>query len=396
MPDFDFLDKPRYYYTDSDNKKRGPVSKRQLKKMAEEGVIETNTLIRTVGGGKFVADMIPGIFPDSLAEQKLFYYVGSDGLRHGPVSRLELDELEAKGFIARETEIILPSGKTGIADYIPDLIKGDVFRPSIWRTIGFWLKYCNTKEFRTNVAAWLGILILLALFVIIILLAVYATYLIKSLFAAMLITSVLLVVSPVPIRACHGIYTSVYPNMYHATETGFLTRVAYFIEKKGYDVNMPRQKGRSETMLHVAAKYFNLEMIEYLITQGADVNAKDNTNQTPLHYAVQTSLCYAYAVRASDFEALKFLIAQGADVNAKDNTKQTPLHYATRTSNLKTIEFLIAQGADVNATGKHGKTPLNIAMSEYEDKIVKILRARGGKTSKELRKGASGDSQNIP
>ena len=61
-------------------------------------------------------------------------------------------------------------------------------------------------------------------------------------------------------------------------------------------------------------------------------------------------------------EIVELVIAEGADVNAKRNTGVTPLHHAARNGHKEVAELLIANGADVNAKiegGSHkGNTPL--------------------------------------
>ena len=61
-------------------------------------------------------------------------------------------------------------------------------------------------------------------------------------------------------------------------------------------------------------------------------------------------------------EIVELVIAEGADVNAKRNTGVTPLHHAAWNGHKEVAELLIANGADVNAKiegGSHkGNTPL--------------------------------------
>ena len=103
---------------------------------------------------------------------------------------------------------------------------------------------------------------------------------------------------------------------------------------------------KNTTSLHLAVERCNKEIAENIITNGANVNAKDRFDNTPLHYAVQTD----------QKEIIELLIAKGADVNAKNNNGRTPLDLATNPENLfKTEEFL------------------------------ELLRKHGGKTSKELK-----------
>ncbi len=60
-------------------------------------------------------------------------------------------------------------------------------------------------------------------------------------------------------------------------------------------------------------------MVDYLISNGANTNVKDEYGNTPLHYA---SMC-------GNLEVVKYLINKGADINKKNNKGNTPLHYAS-------------------------------------------------------------------
>ena len=87
-----------------------------------------------------------------------------------------------------------------------------------------------------------------------------------------------------------------------------------------------------------------------------------------------------------NIEAVKQHLAAGSDVNAKDNNELTPLHWAAREDRKEVAELLIAKRADVNARDYAGRTPLDsaaIIADSLENKD--LLRKHGGKTGEELK-----------
>jgi ankyrin repeat protein len=72
-------------------------------------------------------------------------------------------------------------------------------------------------------------------------------------------------------------------------------------------------------------------------------------------------LRHADGKRASGVAAL--LVDRGAQVDARNRDDVTPLHQAVRARNLAVVELLLARGADPNARDKRGSTPLHRAVS---------------------------------
>jgi len=122
-----------------------------------------------------------------------------------------------------------------------------------------------------------------------------------------------------------------------------------------------------------------LEIANYLIAHGANVNAKIGThNGTPLFIAIQN------ADGLTEYVVL--LIKAGANVNIKDNNGNTPIYWAASGAN-KTLEVLIKAGANVNVENNKGETPLANARL-FEDspsffpdiiKNIELLKAAGAK-----------------
>ncbi|MHC4540586.1 MAG: ankyrin repeat domain-containing protein [Planctomycetota bacterium] len=109
------------------------------------------------------------------------------------------------------------------------------------------------------------------------------------------------------------------------------------------------------------------QLVEALISEGADVNVGDKRGETPLHYAAQRR--YRHVA--------KLLIADGAQINASSNSGETPLHCATRWGYSDVVELLIANGANVNLPTKHGSNALAIAKEMGYQELSSLLRESG-------------------
>ena len=77
----------------------------------------------------------------------------------------------------------------------------------------------------------------------------------------------------------------------------------------------------------------NDAIIALLLKNGIDINSVDENGMTALHYAVQNF----YNYRNEPLNLINKLIACGADLEAKDNDNRTPLQLATEHSIKKTV-----------------------------------------------------------
>ena len=93
---------------------------------------------------------------------------------------------------------------------------------------------------------------------------------------------------------------------------------------------------------------------------------RDDRGRTPLHQAI-----FADTPRASS----ELLLAAGADVQARDNAGETPLHVAASFSMLEETEFLLMAGADLDARDRQGNTPLHSVFGSELEVVLAELPA---------------------
>jgi ankyrin repeat protein len=160
----------------------------------------------------------------------------------------------------------------------------------------------------------------------------------------------------------------------NAAGSGDIDRAKELIEA-GAKVNN-HDGGDGATPLHLAARYNQVDMINFLLAKGAHIDAKKGYDITPLYWAV--SSCYP--------EATEALIKAGADLEARDShEKNTPLIAicwgGNKECGLKTIAFLLEAGADPDARRKDGSTAL-IYVARYGNvEMIKVLLKHGADPS---------------
>lgn len=120
------------------------------------------------------------------------------------------------------------------------------------------------------------------------------------------------------------------------------------------------------TALALAAYLGQKDSVEFLIEEGADLNAiaRNETGFTALTGAVSQNLN----------EIAKLLVEKGADVNHRYEAGFTPLMHAAYAGNLELATLLLEHGADPNASNSDGKTALSFALEKNSEKIVELLK----------------------
>lgn len=128
------------------------------------------------------------------------------------------------------------------------------------------------------------------------------------------------------------------------------------------------------TPLFEAVWFAGYEMIEFLVDQGADVNARDRDGGTTLHLAA----------RALNPDVVHLFLAHGADLDAVDEERRTALHVAVENGYLPVVQSLVEGGAEINSLDNLGQSPATLAMLDNKRKVVAYLVDHGAEVTLHL------------
>ncbi|XP_022647269.1 palmitoyltransferase ZDHHC17-like isoform X1 [Varroa jacobsoni] len=224
-----------------------------------------------------------------------------------------------------------------------------------------------------------------------------------------------------------------------ATQYGVLSRVRQLVEEEGHGVN--ERDCENVTLLHWAAINNRLELVHYLVSRGAIVDAiGGELESTPLQWAVRQGhlsmvvllmkyganptlrdgegcSCIHLAAQFGHTPIVAYLVAKGVNINLEDKNgmtalmwstyrvqtsadptrllltlgashsmsdrvhKNTPLHWAVYAKNLTALTQLVKMGADVSAENAQGTTPKQMAANSNQTFLLnKLQQAEQPKT----------------
>jgi ankyrin repeat protein len=142
------------------------------------------------------------------------------------------------------------------------------------------------------------------------------------------------------------------------------------------------------TPLHRAAMSGDVNKVQLLLRQGADIDAKDVSGKTPLFIvASEVHWPTSISVGAPAPEMIQVLLDNGANINASDKWGYSVLHAALSRDRTDVAEFLLAHGAYVQTQSQGGETPLHVAARSGWPRIVQLLVDRGAEVNAAARNG---------
>lgn len=147
------------------------------------------------------------------------------------------------------------------------------------------------------------------------------------------------------------------------------------------------------------------QSIKYLLSLGADINARNRSGDTPLSLAVQKNKRQAgevllaagadiFVTNTDNYSPLRLALSAGGErqewlltsevINSTDGSGNTPMHYAAEWKLNNAITALVEKGSSVNAQNANGQTPLFSAVhADSPDGIALLIRNGAQKNARD-------------
>ncbi|RJP33417.1 MAG: hypothetical protein C4527_04545 [Candidatus Omnitrophota bacterium] len=124
------------------------------------------------------------------------------------------------------------------------------------------------------------------------------------------------------------------------------------IARRIFHANKNNTVEYKETALHKAVRQGSASVVELLLSDDAEVHARDEQGFTPLHLAALHG----------HIPIIQMLLERGADINVRDSKHDmTPLYIAMVAQQSETVNFLKDHGADDTITDLFHQTPAQAA-----------------------------------
>ena len=124
--------------------------------------------------------------------------------------------------------------------------------------------------------------------------------------------------------------------------------------------------GESRTPLIHAAVAGKVELLSWLIENGADINHQDRNGWSALHFAVQEK----------HVQVVNNLLTNGAAVDLKDTYGNTPLWRATfdARGHYDIVLILAHHGANPHSKNKSDRSPIDFAEQIGDQNLIEALK----------------------
>ena len=185
-------------------------------------------------------------------------------------------------------------------------------------------------------------------------------------------------------------------KLFEASRTGDTGKTSKILSK---NVNIDKQNKLGQTSLIIASHNGNLEVVKMLVNKGADINIKDNLDNSALmHSLLQNYPSISMflldnnanidsnndnvsplnvAADIGNYEITKKVIEMGADIQNRTISGETPIFNALYSKDRETIDYLLSKDVKIIDRNKEGTTTLMLAVKANRFDLVKKQIEKG-------------------
>jgi uncharacterized protein len=161
-----------------------------------------------------------------------------------------------------------------------------------------------------------------------------------------------------------------YTALMYAAESNYRNVVSVLLDQGDQSLSIHDRNHYGETVLMTMARHGETDLVQRLVSLGAEVNATNNIGDTALYLAVDSG--HVYTVKA--------LIDLGGQTNTENLGGWTPLMMASARGDLETMAVLLENGADFRPQNRWGATALSEARKSFRSSQATELLMRAGAT----------------
>ncbi|WP_231739281.1 ankyrin repeat domain-containing protein [Novosphingobium sp. FSW06-99] len=132
------------------------------------------------------------------------------------------------------------------------------------------------------------------------------------------------------------------------------------VSKPSTQIVNTRDVTTGDSALHIVVARRDLVWTQFLVSKGANVNARNNKGETPLEIAAELGFV----------EGVDFLISAGARVDETNNTGGTPLIDAVSRRDLAVVRSLLKAGANADRPDNSGRSARDYATLDGKESPI--------------------------
>lgn len=136
------------------------------------------------------------------------------------------------------------------------------------------------------------------------------------------------------------------------------------LDVPGTTIVNTRDATTGQTALHLVVTRRDVTWINYLVSKGANVNARDSRGVTPLQLA--TNLGF--------IEGMELLVSRGARIDDPNDAGETPLISAVHRRDLAMVRLLLKAGANPDRADNSGRSAKNYAELDRSASILSEIQ----------------------